>query len=346
MNQRHQQRQGYQKGHRHQQGQRHQQEQRHNNGNNMENNRYKSILYRFPKLELPYEHITHKIVHGDMYIAIPKGRKYFAWYTYYKNKNTLFLININHKTGMVQNIEECSSIFSNELCLGTVLYGTFNIQNGTKYFVADNIYYYCGKYVFDEPFEYKLDLFGDLFANHISPYIYTKTQVCVCMPLYNKSYNKLAEYIQNVGYIIYNIQIRNLRGETVYLNCTKVPSINYTAIFLIRPDIQNDIYHLFLNNDEYYNIAYVPSYKASVFMNKLFRKIKENENLDALEESDDEDEFENISRDKFVNLHKEYKMKCMFSKKFKKWVPQEVITDSGSNITHINDIKKVEALYR
>ena len=48
--------------------------------------------------------------------------------------------------------------------------------------------------------------------------------------------------------IIYNIQIRNLRGETVYLNCTKVPSINYTAIFLIRPDIQNDIYHLFLNN--------------------------------------------------------------------------------------------------
>ena len=35
-------------------------------------------------------------------------------------------------------------------------------------------------------------------------------------------------------------------------------------------------------------------------MNTLFRNIKENQNLDALEESDDEEEFENISLDKFV----------------------------------------------
>ena len=33
-------------------------------------------------------------------------------------------------------------------------------------------------------------------------------------------------------------------------------------------------------------------------MNDLFRNIKENSNLDLLEESDDEDEFENISRNK------------------------------------------------
>jgi hypothetical protein len=39
-------------------------------------------------------------------------------------------------------------------------------------------------------------------------------------------------------------------------------------------------------------------------MNHIFRKNKENINLDLLEESDDEDEFQNISYDKNVNTEK------------------------------------------
>jgi hypothetical protein len=60
-------------------------------------------------------------------------------------------------------------------------------------------------------------------------------------------------------------------------------------------------------------------------MNKLFRNIKENEDLDKLEESDDEDEFENPNVDKFVYLEKSFKMKCQYNKRFKKWVPIEVV---------------------
>ena len=41
-------------------------------------------------------------------------------------------------------------------------------------------------------------------------------------------------------------------------------------------------------------------------MNSLFRIIKENKYLDALEESDDEDEFENINEDKYVFLNIKY----------------------------------------
>ena len=54
-------------------------------------------------------------------------------------------------------------------------------------------------------------------------------------------------------------------------------------------------------------------------MNNLFRNIKENSNLDAIEESDDE--FENDKLDKFVYLDKEYNMVCTFNSKFKKWTP-------------------------
>ena len=96
---------------------------------------------------------------------------------------------------------------------------------------------------------------------------------------------------------------------------------------MIRADIQNDVYHLSelgsSSNDSNANenIASIPDYKTSVMMNYLFRNIKENKSLDALEESDDEDEFENVNLDKFVDLSKKIKMNCVYNYKFKKWTP-------------------------
>lgn len=52
-------------------------------------------------------------------------------------------------------------------------------------------------------------------------------------------------------------------------------------------------------------------------MNSLFRKIKENKNLDLLEESDSEEEFENTTLEKYVDLNKSYIIECFYNKKFK-----------------------------
>jgi hypothetical protein len=97
-------------------------------------------------------------------------------------------------------------------------------------------------------------------------------------------------------------------------------------IFKVKADIQTDIYHLYdTSSNKYIDIAYIPSYDTCVLMNSLFRNIKENRNLDLLEESDDEDEFENNQVDKFVFLEKEYTMACSYHYKFKKWVPLRAI---------------------
>jgi hypothetical protein len=96
------------------------------------------------------------------------------------------------------------------------------------------------------------------------------------------------------------------------------------AIFKVSPQIQTDIYNLFVYKDgkeEFYDIAFIPDYNTSVLMNNLFRNIKENRNLDALEESDDESEFENEKEDKYVFLDRTFKMNCQYNHKFKKWVP-------------------------
>ena len=68
-------------------------------------------------------------------------------------------------------------------------------------------------------------------------------------------------------------------------------------------------------------------------LNKLFRNIKENDNLDLLEESDDEEEFENINEDKFVNITKRIKMKCVYNKRFQKWEPIEQVSSDTQLIS-------------
>jgi len=117
--------------------------------------------------------------------------------------------------------------------------------------------------------------------------------------------------------------------KKIYTNNNYNNSNSKYKIFTVRADLQNDVYHLSNpddNDDATVNsneqlIASIPDYKTSVMMNSLFRNIKENKSLDALEESDDEDEFENVNIDKFVDLSKKIRMKCVYNYKFKKWTP-------------------------
>jgi hypothetical protein len=121
-----------------------------------------------------------------------------------------------------------------------------------------------------------------------------------------------------LGNFILNIQL----SKTINKNET-----NYGYNFKVTATLTPDIYNLYIleNNKEiFYEYALIDSYKTSVFMNDLFRKIKENKNLDLLEESDDEEEFENIDLEKYVNLGKTYIIECFYNRKFKKWVPKNL----------------------
>ena len=142
------------------------------------------------------------------------------------------------------------------------------------------------------------------------------------------------------------LQIPQLQIPQMNKNVVKNIHIHITKreiIFNVKPDIQNDIYHLYCYDNScelFYDIAYIPDYNKSVFMNKLFRKIKENDNLDALEESDDEDEFEDDRADKFVYLDKSYKMYCVYNNKFKKWVPNK-IADESSKLVNKRELNEI-----
>ena len=102
------------------------------------------------------------------------------------------------------------------------------------------------------------------------------------------------------------------------------PAYRKTAYFYVRADTMFDVYFLGSlqeNTIVYCQNALVQNYKTSVFLNGVFRNIRENANIDAIEESDDEDDFEDVRENKYVDLEKEVVMECAFHYKFKKWMP-------------------------
>ena len=303
------------------------------------------ILKGFPKFELSYEKRLHKKVQTDIYLTIPKGKKYFAWFTTYKRQNICYLLEIDRKYNSIENISINISSFDKSLCSGkgTVLYGTIFSINKQKFFNIENIYYSKGNSLIYYTQYKKFKEITTLMKNDIKQVAYLKNTIIFGTPIIDTNYYNLKNKLEQLPYDLYCIQYRLLHKNKPFLNeFVKLDKIIY-KVFLIKPTIIDDIYELYFENGEKiekYKVACVPDYKTSVLMNSIFRTIKENSNLDLLEESDDEEEFENINLDKFVNLEKEIKMKCVFVKKFDSWKPIEISKDKISPRREIICYKK------
>jgi hypothetical protein len=119
------------------------------------------------------------------------------------------------------------------------------------------------------------------------------------------------------------------------------PQYRMKTVFQVSADIQFDVYHLYACGRNkamvYYNIAYIPNIQNSIFMNQLFRNIRENRNIDYIEESDDDEDFQDMREDKYVNLNKTLLIECSFHTKFKKWVPLRVV-GPHTKIVHIGQL--------
>jgi hypothetical protein len=195
----------------------------------------------------------------------------------------------------------------------------------------------------------KLQTIQNCLQKELSSTPLTNKYTIFGLPIMNSNFNLLLNEISLLPYKISTIQYRYLNSKKILfvkyykpkttqkqdLSCSSSVKCD-KAVFKISPQIQTDIYNLFVYKDgkeEFYDIAFIPDYSTSVLMNKLFRNIKENNNLDLLEESDNEDEFENEKEDRFVYLDREFNMLCSYNYKFKKWVPLKLADKNMKIIT-------------
>ena len=117
------------------------------------------------------------------------------------------------------------------------------------------------------------------------------------------------------------------------------PIFRKNIFFWVSADIPFDLYKLYVKDNNntpiLFQNALIHNYKTSIFMNGIFRKIRENSDIDFIEESDDEEDFEDIREDKFVDLEKKIIMECTFHSKFRKWIPISIISDNSENVQKI-----------
>ena len=301
-------------------------------------------MSKFPQVELCYEKKLHnKVRNIEYYLTIPYGKKYFAWFKNHNNKNYLFILEIDRNKNKISSIVPTFGCFKNNLCFGkgTILYGTiFNYKN-RNFFNIEDCLYYKNKDLTDFTNLDKLKKTRDLF-NNLKQISYNNNQLIFGLPNMTNKKDEITKIINDTPYKLYAIQHRFLTKKINIFYNEQITNYNIFANFLIKALIAPDTYAIFgLKNHKLVEHSYllISSYKKSVFMNKLFRNIKENDNLDYLEESDDEEEFENISENKFI-LEKEYIFRCVFNRKLKLWEPEEIIKDKISNLNDILEIEK------
>jgi len=337
---------------------------------------YEQIMKRFPAFELSYETISHKKVSSsyNTCFAIPQGKKCFAWFTFLGEEDVCFVFDLNREKKIVKTYRYPVN-FAQPLALGTVFYGTF-LEEERPFFVIEDIFYYKGINLKNTNIYQKLDFTKDALEQikpessalyFALPVFWDSVQSSEFVPDSIIPPNQ----INNIGYTVHHLQYRSLYETVPFINVqlsrpglmnvpvpakklTDVqissvtpdyskPQFNYPTAFQVRADLQFDVYHLYAYGQTgepvYYGLAGIPNYKTSVFMNSLFRKIRENLNLDFIEESDDEEDFQNGAEDKYVDLEKKLVMECTFHKRFKKWIPLRVV-DARTRLIHVGKLAR------
>jgi hypothetical protein len=334
------------------------------------------ILQRFPVFELSYETVSHKKVlsqHPSVGLAVPVGRKYFLWHTFdVPATPATYLVGLDKDKRLISAEKlapDCISFEKHPFHYGTVLYGTMVSSPSIKQFVAEDIYWFCGNPLLQLPFSQKIQFLKE-YVETCRPLVLLP--VLWFVPANQEFGHEIPLSAETAAYTPHHLQYRELDHISPYVNIlipkrgcagtapvvdaaeatkkltTSVllqpvprfdfrrPQYRFPAVFQVVADPQLDIYHLYAQNHVYCGLAGIQTLQTSMFMNSLFRKIRENSNLDLAEESEDEEDFENIDCNKFVFLDRELPIRCVFNTKHRKWIPVEVA--NGKELVHIKEL--------
>lgn len=308
-------------------------------------NELKQILKFFPKIKLSYEKILDKKVYirdyAQVFMLIPKGQKSFVWFTNNGIQNITYLLKTDMR-GNIIDYEELTLMFDDELAIGTIIYGTIFHIDKRRFFVCENIFYYKGENVCFFDLKSKLNYLTELFSSKYRQIVLSNDMIMLGMCILKSDFECAYNEMNSLTYPIYAIRsFKYNSGNSLGNFLIKNRTID--AVFNVTSSLESDIYYLYGEDDSEGRLANISSYKTSILMNSLFRNIRENRNLDYIEESEDEDDFQETSKGKHVNLDLVIKMRCIYNTKFKKWEPVK-IAYKKDQLIKLNDLAKIEIL--
>jgi len=279
-------------------------------------NHLNHLIKEFPKIDIQlFERIKH-LQPNTMSFFIPKGPKFFSWFTYLNNKP--ICIFLNYENNEIQTVQHHYVAFKEQLSMGTILYGTMI----NKQFICENIYYLNGKPVTSNYLE-KINIIKNVLNHiHCSEYL---GSISFFLPKMVKGKTLLEA--SNLPYTVYSIL-------HIYSNPRYYVLNQDIFDFMVKKRLEfEDVYELYALNEKgeyvFHSTALINDFKTSHFMKKIFYKRKKN--YKNIEFSDSEEEEENIG-DFFVG--------CIYIQEFKKWKPYLSKTNRADNIKQIQHFEK------
>jgi hypothetical protein len=267
-----------------------------------------------------------------------------------------------------------STLYLGTILFGSII---DNVGKTNRLFVVEDIYMYQGVLLNKMVFGEKLGIIEE-FLNTQILCDENRPPIWFYLPFFWKSHICEEETsnipLKQISYPLHHIQYRSLNYILPFLNVipgndgnvtnqttsssvhknvktlsrqnkrnnSRCEQTNYVSTFIVMADLQTDVYNLHAYDDSkklcLYDVAYIPNCKSSVYMNSLFRNIKENQNIDLIEESDNEDDFEDTREDKYVDTKLELIMDCVYHTKFRRWVPIKVVSDKNTNVILMSNL--------
>lgn len=217
---------------------------------------YSKELKRFPKLVRPSE-VCRPLPKTGTFLAIPHGKRSYAWFTTCNGKNVCFLVD--------GRITPVIASFASSL-VGTVLDGTVTHHEGKRVFVAEAV---CGKATPLDAFD-ALKTVLTLIDNriHLPSQLMFLLPTTACRPFFDAPYQ-----IRVVKHLSHQVIVQ--------------PEVLATYRVVALP--QSDTYEIW-DGDENLGLACVDDLRHSMRLNAVFRHRPDNQDLDCAEESDDEED--------------------------------------------------------
>ena len=269
------------------------------------------LINNFPDIS-KYKQCNTLTENYDACMFIPYGPKCYLWFTKINNDPKCIIIDIN-KDKTLSNGKKTTIRFNKDLTNnnGTILYC---VKNNKTNIIVEDIIYYKGKFI-NNTFKEKLKFFKNFFCYDYKLDILNEYNISLVW-IRN---NIIDEDIpQKIPYDIYSIKYFSLKSNkcrfVLSKNDNTFNKIKHT--FIIKKTEKCELYELYILNKDN---------KLMFYDNALINDLYNSKKLKLLFETQE-------------NL----KCKCIYNKKYKAWVPDEIIDNNQTRISNINEVRKYQ----
>jgi hypothetical protein len=286
---------------------------------------------------------TSRVFEYDYCCAIPKGDRCLAWFHAGRTGPVCHIFDGPSHRGKYKLCRRWVCSFDDVVAGGTVVEGVRLDVKGRTFFCIVDVHYYAGRDVSQLRPAVRDSCMSTLLGR-MNPANYSDTCVTFAAPVRARTYKELSSSTATLPYVVSDVMYVAKGWNTRKVHArmaTSAPSRpRPTCVFRITAHPEHDLYTLSAagHPSGHPRWAAIQTLQESQDMNRLFRKIRENDDLDYTEMSGDEESFEDVSESKYLQratLH----MECGYVRHLRKWRPIRV---SHANMSTVAEVLRVE----